>query len=122
MLEKVERNFIYFVGKDTVELTVRIGDGQIGGSAPPQLDGVPIGEAGSIENLEIGAGQDLTGKELLIRTLVSDENDDTDWTSVVYELTGGTPTTPFEATHKVADSGNGVRYRTTISFQHQADR
>jgi hypothetical protein len=119
MLEKVESNFVYLVGTDIVRLTVRIGDGQIGGSAPPELDGVPIGEPGGIENLTIGAGQDLRGKELLIKTVVSDESDITDWTSVVYELTGGRPKTPFEATHKVVESGNGVRYRTTISFQPQ---
>jgi len=117
MLERIDKHFTYLVGNDIVRLTVLIGNGQIGGSAAPQLDGVPIGEPGSIKDLDIGPGQDLPGKELLVTTLVSDESEATDWTSVVYELSGGAPSDPFVAQHKVANSGKGVRYQTTISFR-----
>lgn len=119
MTEDVTLEFDYFVGKKNVTLTVFIGDGQIGGSSV-RLDGQLIGDPGEIKDLLIGKGRALVGKKLLVKTLVSDDSDDTDWTSVTYTLTGGDPNTPITARHKVETSGNGVIYRTTFVFKAAA--
>lgn len=120
MTEDVTLEFDYFVGKKKVTLTVFIGDGQMGGSSV-RVDGQLIGDPGEIKDLPIGKGRDLVGKKMLVKTLVSDDSDDTDWTSVTYTLTGGDPKTPITARHKVETSGNGVIYRTTFVFKDVAD-
>jgi hypothetical protein len=120
MLEEVTIEFDYFLGAEgEVTLTVEIGDGQMGGSSV-RLDGTLIGKPGTITNRLIGAVNELAGKKMLVKTLVSDESDDTDWTSVTYKLTGGRPEVPFTARHKVSQSGNGVIYRTTFVLKKRS--
>ena len=52
-----------------------------------------------------------------MKTLVSDVNDLTNWTSVTYQLTGGPPQSPITARYRVANNGDGVLYRTRFRFQ-----
>ena len=116
MVGEVNLEFAYAVADAPVFLTVVIGDGQIGGSAV-KLGDTLIGKPGAIKNRRIGNGPDLLERELSIKTLVSDINDLTNWTSVTYKLTGGPPQTPVTARFRVANNGDGVLYRTTFRFE-----
>ena len=115
MLEEVNLEFEYAVGQSSVALSVEIADDQIGGSSV-RLDGERIGDPGTIQNRAIGEGPSLVGRLLLVKTVVADIDDQTDWTSVTYRLSGGVPDHPITARHQVDKDGDGVIYRTTFRF------
>jgi hypothetical protein len=97
-----------------VQLTITIGDGQLGGSSM-KLDGKPVGPTGDITKVRIGAPSALRGKDLEVRTLVGDVNLQSNWTSVTYEFTG-VDTAREVAQHRVKTDGNAVLFRTTFHF------
>ena len=114
MVESKDSRFAGTLDGGDVELTVTIGNRQIGGSA------IKIGDAqlepvGDVTDHRIGSATELDGKSLLVRTLVSDVNLASDWTSVRYYLTGVTPQ-EYSAKHEVAEDGNAVLYTTTFTF------
>ena len=65
-----------------VTISVMIGDGQIGGGVM-KIDGKQVGVS-PVENHSLGSGKKLKGKTLLIKNIVSDENPQTNKTSVTY--------------------------------------
>jgi hypothetical protein len=73
---------VHFKQEGDVTLTVVIGEAQIGGGVI-KIDDKQVGVA-PIENLPLGSGSELKGKKLLIKTIVSDENPQTNKTSVTY--------------------------------------
>ncbi len=73
---------VHFKPEGNVALTVIIGEAQIGGGVV-KLDGKQIGVT-PVEKLSLGTESDLKGKTLLIKTIVSDENPETNKTSVTY--------------------------------------
>jgi hypothetical protein len=77
----------YAVAKAQVRLTVLVGDRQYG-SSMVFLDGEPIAN-GDVDELPIGRGEDVIGKELLVYTVVTDVRDRKNDISVTWILTGG---------------------------------
>jgi len=65
-----------------VTITVMIGEGQIGGGVV-KIDGKQIGVT-PVSKLSLGTESDLKGKTILIKTIVADENPETNKTSVTY--------------------------------------
>lgn len=115
MVDEVDLELVYTVDEKPVLLTIRIGDAQIGGSVVKR-DGEPVGKPGAVNRLPLGKGTDLVSDSIEIKTLVADVNDDTNETSVTYVLQGALPET-IVAKRRVANNGDGVLYRTKISFQ-----
>src|ERR671930_456379 len=90
MVETKDSKFEGTLDGGDVELTVTIGNSQIGGSAIKKGGG-RRGPSGDVPDHRIGSAAELEGKKVLVRTLVSDVNLASDWTSVRYYLTGVTP-------------------------------
>ena len=114
MVEQETRECPRTLTGGSARLTVTIGDGQLGGSSM-KLAGKAIGPTGDIAKVRIGTQAALRGKDLEIRTLVSDVNLQGNWTSVTYDLTG-VDTAREVAKHRVTTDGNAVLYRTTFHF------
>lgn len=110
----------YEVGDDPVRISILIGDGQFGTSV--MWIGERIFGPGDIANVVLGDGADLTGETLVIKSIVTDINDQTNHTSVTYDLDGG----PVAANHVVEavvdQEGDSVIYRTRIRFTSAQDQ
>ena len=108
-------NTEYHVTDKPVTLTVVIGDGQLG-SSYVQLDGTKITSGEKISNFTIGAGVQIKGKVLRIKSIVSDVNDMTNHTSISYQLKGGVKDATYALESTVANEGDSVLYRAEIAF------
>jgi hypothetical protein len=104
----------YEVGDVSVRISILIGDGQFGTSV--MWVGERIFGPGDIEDVVLGTGPDLIGETLVIKSIVTDINDQTNHTSFTYDLDGG----PAPARHVVEaivdEEGDSVIYRTRIRF------
>jgi len=105
MPTKLEEDYGVIENK-VVQLTVIIGQGHYGSSTVKLNDeNIFIGE--NIKDLDIGEGQDISGKTLSIRTKVTVTNPNTNLTSVSYVLKGGKEDETFDleetATNKTVD-------------------
>ncbi len=104
----------YAVDSGDVSLTITIGDGQLGSSLV-RLNDKELG-IGEIDGLKVGKGSAVAGKELFIKTVVTDVNDKTDHTSVRYELKGGASDQTFDLDGSVDEEGGSVIYRATFNL------
>ena len=111
----VPKTEFYAVMPNTpVTLSVKIGDGQVGGTAV-NLNGAPVGSGAPITNLRIGApGQDLRGGDIDCTTTVRDVNPATNHTSVTYRLRGGKEDRDFPYEITVNDAGGRAVYLITF--------
>ncbi|MFA6402507.1 MAG: hypothetical protein WCX31_12940 [Salinivirgaceae bacterium] len=92
-------------------LTITFGEGQPGNSALKNFDGKY--QTGSINNLLLGKGKSIKGKKLLISSIVTDANENTNHTSVTYTINGNEIKT-FE--DDVDTDNSSIYYTTTINF------
>ena len=97
-----------------VTLTVVIGDGQIGDSIVT-FEGNELGRS-TIHSLPIGAGPSLRGKDLFVKSIVTDVNDRTNHTSITYVFTGVVGKETFPEAEAVDQDGDGIIYRAKFSF------
>lgn len=104
----------YDVGAGDVTLNVIIGNKQFGTSAV-SLQGESI-VIGDVNDLVIPANGGLTGKDLFIKSVVTDVNDISNITSIRYMLSGGATSKQFDLSATVEQEGDSVVYRTTIHF------
>lgn len=104
----------YRVSNDPVILTTIIGEAQIGGSAV-FLDSVLLTH-GQIEQLQLGSGALLRNRQLLVQTIVSDVNPQTNRTAVTTRLVGGPESAQVTQIVDAAQAGGIVAYRTIIDF------
>jgi hypothetical protein len=103
---KVEKD--YKVADGRVLLSLVIGEGQFG-RTDVRLNTVRLLRAsGSIGNLVVGAGPDVVGKTLKVRSVVLDTVAATNRMSVTYKLSGGTQTKEFVARGTVASEGGNL--------------
>lgn len=100
--------------KSETKLQVVIGDAQIGTSA------VWLGSkrihTGDVNALTIGKGADISGKKLKVKSVVTDVNDKTNWTSVTYKLTGGQIASVNTLQSQVQQEGDSLVYRAIFSL------
>ena len=99
----------YVVADAEVKLTVEIGEGQKG-YVEVQLDGRTIGQGDGITDLPIGPGPELGGRKLRVTSTVTDTNDKTNHTSVMYTLKGGRQTQSYDSRYEVEAPGATVDY------------
>jgi hypothetical protein len=111
-LENIINDPTYTVQDGTIySLTVIIGNGQLGSSALKNFDGEYI--HGAVNNVILGDGKNIRGKNLLITSMVTDANSNTNTTVISYKLNGDT-IGPYS---KDVDTDNSsISYTTTIHF------
>lgn len=108
-MKEVELTADLSVGQSKVVVTVSVGDGQIGGSAI-FLDGKLIAK-GQIANHNLGNGKDLAGKQLQVKTVVTDVRDETNRTVVYYTFKIGGDVTAFSTAGVVDNDGDSMLHR-----------
>ncbi|GAB4326891.1 MAG: hypothetical protein Kow0037_00090 [Calditrichia bacterium] len=104
----------YPVTDRPVYLTITIGEGQIGTSAV--MLGNRLLKLGKVTDLLLGEGAELAGKELRIKSLVSDTNDMTNRLTISYRLTGGVKDWEGELSETVDRDGDSVIFRLKVHF------
>ena len=104
----------YEVAKDDVTLTVVVGDAQIGSSIV-KLGTKVLGQ-GDIDGLAIGSGPKIKHKRLFVKTVVTDVNDNTNHTSVTYQLAGGRLDQEFACAGTVEENGDSIIYRAKFNL------
>jgi len=105
----------YEVADDqTLYLTVIIGDGQVGASVV-KLETQILGTH-DIEDLEIGEGSEIRSKRLYVKTMVTDINDLTNWTSVTYRLSGGMEDLERTEEIRVDNDGDAAFFRARFDL------
>ena len=93
-------------------LSIVVGDAQIG-SSYVQLEGDKDKKGeGQISNLALGTGEEVRGKTLAVKSVVTDVNDATNSTSITYRVGGQ----ELSQTATVDQEGDSVIYRATIQF------
>lgn len=105
----------YHIAADDVWLVVTIGEGQHGRTLV-QLDDTRL-KLGDVRRLKIGPGADLAGKKLLVRTMINDVNDMTNFAGVRYELQGGKANETFDLDGTVDEEGASVTFEATFTFK-----
>ncbi len=99
----------YVVQDDVAySLSVVIGDGQSGTSALKNFDGKYV--HGEVDSLPLGTGAAIKGKSLLITSMVTDINPNSNWTSISYKLNDDT-IGPYNDN---SDADNGSTFYTTL--------
>ena len=104
----------YEVADAMVELTVLVGDAQIGTSII-KLASTPLGD-GVIADLPIGVGSEIRGKKLFVKSIVTDVNDSTNNTSITYQLKGGRLDQEFSSAGTVDENGDSIVYRARFNL------
>jgi len=110
----VNLNTDFHVGEGNLTLTIVIGDKQFGTSTV-KLDG-QILLMGDVQDFLIGPGPDLIGKTLFVKTMVSDQNDATNRTSVTYTFHDGANEQKYGLDATVGEDGASITYRATFRF------
>jgi hypothetical protein len=106
----------YKVGTRAVFLSLIIGEGQFGSSDVFIDDERILRTSGSFGGLRLGGGADLTGKTLLVRTIVNDTVTQTNRMTLTYKLAGGTPPGEFEAKGRVKNEGESLLFEATFAL------
>ncbi len=91
-----------------ITVSVIIGDGQIGGGNL-KVEGKEVIKT-PVEGFLLGEGDNLKGKTLLAKTLVSDENQHTNKTSVTYLFKQGSKEQKFVSKAEVENDGDMMGY------------
>lgn len=116
MPERVTTNDTYKVGNGDVFISLAIGEGQFG-TSEVSIDGTRlVRSSGSIGGLRVGAGPKVKGKDLKVRSVVSDVSTMTDRMSVTYRLNGGQATKSIVAKGKVDKAGKMLIFETTFAL------
>jgi len=104
----------YQVAEGTVNVTVIIGNAQIGVSSV--VLGDEIIATGDITEEDVGKGPELIGQQLVVKTVVADVNDSTNRTNVKYLLKGGKMEQEFNLYAIVDEDGDSVIYWARFNF------
>jgi hypothetical protein len=104
----------YDVEDKPVQLTVLVGDAQVGASVVKL--GKKILASGEIDKLDLGNGKQLRGKPLFVKSAVTDVNDSTNQTSLTYEFKCGAKRRRFQSEATVDEDGDSVIYRAKFNI------
>jgi hypothetical protein len=105
----------YRVGAGNITLSITVGEGQVGGSVVRLGDqDVAIGD---VKRVTIGPGPSVKGKELFVKSVVTDVDRKADRTSVRYELKGGREDRVFQLEATVNKKGGAAVYRATFHLK-----
>lgn len=113
-MKKVSLKTQYPVDTGEITINIVIGEGQLGSSVV-FLDSTEI-KRGDIRQLAIGKGQEIKGHKIFIKTVVSDINDKTNRTSVIYIIEGGKEKYQQTLEAIVEENGDVIRYYAEIEL------
>jgi len=100
---------------ETIYLTITIGNAQIGGNVLKLIGSDFLVGKGGINNLNLGLGEGLIGKKLVVVTNILDVNEQTNAMVATYEFQGSNPlSTVF--TDKIDDDGDIFSLTVTFNF------
>lgn len=110
----LEKN--YAVRRRDVFLSVTIGEGQQGRSSLLLDDKQVLRASPPIGRFLVGAGADLIGRTLTIRTVANDVVAATNRLSVTYRLSGGVQVAEFTSRGKVDQDNDFLIFEAVFSF------
>jgi hypothetical protein len=116
MPDRVTTHDTFKVGKADVFLSLAIGEGQFGTSDVSIAGSQLLRSSGSIGRLRLGPGPDIKGKNLKVKSVVSDVSTMTDKMSVTYQLSGGQSSKSLTAKGKVDKAGKMLIFETTFAL------
>ena len=96
-----------------VRITVIIGQAQIGRSRV-YLDGNRIHDSSNVWKVLVGSG--IEGSEVMVRSVISDVNRNTNRVSAKYILEGGAAPREWELEDEVAEEGEDVYFRAKFEI------
>jgi hypothetical protein len=99
----------YLTANADVKLSVTIGEGQRG-FIEVLMNGAVLASGNGITKLSIGAGPNVAGNRLRVSSTVTDTNEMTNRTSVMYELEGGARDQSWVSEHTIDADGGSVDY------------
>jgi hypothetical protein len=114
-MKKIEHSSSYKVGEGDVRLQAIIGEGQFGSS----LAIVGSKTFDHMHDLDevLGPASELRGKELMVLSVVTDTNAQTNRTSVTYRLTGGPAPLEQTLSFTVDNESDSVDYKATFRLE-----
>lgn len=116
MPDKVKTDDSYEVSTGDVFLSLTIGEGQFG-TSDVFVGGTQVVRAsGPIGNLRLGSGPRITGKKLLVRSVVTDVSTMTNKMSVSYRLNGGKAKKSVIAKGTVDQQGKSLVFETRFDL------
>lgn len=99
---------------DEISISIRAGDGQTVSSYFEKPDMEPVN--GQVENEYLGKGAILKDKKLLVISMITRVNQDTDRASISYILTTA-PITEQPFSEQFESQDNSIRFITTLIFK-----
>ncbi|MGK2962637.1 MAG: hypothetical protein ACSLFK_10900 [Gemmatimonadaceae bacterium] len=108
----------YAVGADQVRLSVLVGDRQFGTSMV-FLDDELLAN-GDIDELPLGAGDEIAGRTVTVYTVVTDVRDKKNDMSVTWILTGGNKTATVEKSGSGAKSFGSQMFKAVFDLSGDA--
>ena len=112
-MKHIENSFDYALPAiGEVSLSIVLGDGQKGSSSFKNFNGNYV--IGAVSDVLLGNAENIKNKSLLISSLVSDVNPNTDLTSITYLINDAEAKSYSEEAESPNDS---VYYTTTINFK-----
>jgi hypothetical protein len=116
MAKRKSKSFDYPVTDGgLITISVTIGNAQLGGTSV-DLDTIRVGSGPQILKLPIGAGKDLRGKTVVVRTIAWDVNPQTNNMIVSYEIRGGAAPLDDYLKLTVDKEGDAGDFTATIRF------
>ena len=111
-------NATYQCSNGPVFLSVKVGNGQLGGSAVfVGNSSKPLAVDLLIDRLDVGNGQDLAASKIFVKSVVADVSDLTNKMIVTYRLEGGPSVSTFQLTDEVENDGDSAAFRATFHFE-----
>ncbi len=104
----------YAVGSGAIRLSVLVGDRQYGTSMV-FLDDELLSN-GDIDELPLGAGEEIAGRTVSVYTVVTDVRDRKNDMSVIWILTGGEKTATFEKSGSAAKSFGSQMFKAVFEL------
>jgi hypothetical protein len=114
MKEFINKFDCYVKDTDDISITIQAGDGQTASSYFEKPGTEPVN--GVVNNEYLGRGVNLKGKKLLIISMVTRINQNTEWAGILYILTT-MPATEQPYKEQFDSQDNSLRYITTINFK-----
>lgn len=112
----ISKDATYAVRSAKVFLNILIGEGQFGRHDVFLDDLRLVRVSGDIEDMFIGVGGEIVGKEVLVRTFGVDVNMRTNRMLLTYRLKGGTTSMEIASRGTVANQGGTLLFETTITM------
>lgn len=112
----------YPVDQGDVSISVVVGDAQFG-TIDVRFDGdsEPLGRQDNLLRVSLGRGVALIGKDLIVRTLISDVNPFTNNVIVTHVLSGGHQNLVESIPGQAAASGDVLYFRSVFHLVAQED-